>query len=301
MSTFTFIICTYNRVPFITETIESILQHFPRQQNYELLVVDNNSTDNTAEVVKPFLANPVVRYVLETQQGLSHARNRGIQEARNEVLIFVDDDIDIDGRYLEVCEKLFSNPTIDIVGGKVLAFGAEVPDWLPKKYYYLASMFDIGDVPCVTNKLMGANYALRKAAALRIGWYNPELGRKGNNLMAGEENDYFNRAEGLGYRIHYEPALIVYHKIASKLNTEYIFSYSKLNGRSEALIEYQAAKGRFYGKIIKSFLMLALFYLYGAYASAPKQRTYFKITQLYALGYLSVARERFFGSQAASQ
>ena len=300
MSTFTFIVCTYNRVPFIQETIESILLHCAPKTNYELLVIDNNSTDGTAEVVKPFLQNPVVRYVLETEQGLSHARNRGIQEAKNEILIFVDDDIDLDAHYLEVCERLFANPDMNIVGGKVLPFNATVPEWLPKKYFYLASMFDLGDEAQATDKLMGANYALRKTVAERIGWYNPELGRKGNNLMAGEENDYLNRAKALGYSIFYEPRLIVYHKIANKLNQEYIYNYSRLNGRSEGLIDVQSAPARFVAKAIKSLLMLAAFPLYGAHAHDPKKQTYFKISQLAALGYLSVAQDKYFGKGQAA-
>ncbi|MCC3152804.1 glycosyltransferase [Hymenobacter sp. BT770] len=300
MLTFTFIVCTYNRVPFIQETIESILLHCAAHSNYELLVIDNNSTDGTAEAVKPFLQNPVVRYVLETEQGLSHARNRGIKEAKNDVLIFVDDDIDLDARYLDVCENLFANPDLNIVGGKVLAYNAAVPDWLPKKYYYLASMFDLGDEAQPTEKLMGANYALRKTVAERIGWYNPELGRKGNNLMAGEENDYFNRARALGYSIWYEPKLVVYHKIANKLNLEYIYTYAQLSGRSEGLIDGKAAPARFGAKAVKSLIMLAAFNLYGAHTRAPQKRTYFKINQLAALGYLSVVREKYFGQSRAA-
>jgi glycosyltransferase involved in cell wall biosynthesis len=294
MSTFSFVVCTYNRIPFITETIESILLHCAQKSNYELLIIDNNSTDGTAEAVRPFLRNPVVRYVLETEQGLSHARNRGIKEAKNEVLIFVDDDIDLHPHYLDVCEALFADPALNIAGGKVLAFSAETPVWLPKKYYYLASMFDLGDEPQPTNKLMGANYALRKTVAQRIGWYNPELGRKGNNLMAGEENDYFNRAQLLGYSIWYEPRLVVYHKIANKLNKEYIFSYSQQQGKSDSIIESKSAKSRYLGKIIKSVLMILTFYLYGAYAPTEERRTYYKIKQLYALGYLTDVHKKLF-------
>jgi len=294
MSTFTFIVCTYNRVPFIQETIESILFHCAHKNNFELLVIDNNSTDGTAEAVKPFLKNPVVRYVLETEQGLSHARNRGIKEAKNEVLVFVDDDIDLDAHYLDVCETVFANPALNIAGGKVLAFNAKVPEWLPKKYYYLASMFDLGDESQPTGKLMGANYALRRTVAQRIGWYNPELGRKGNNLMAGEENDYFNRAKLMGYSIWYEPRLIVYHKIADKLSTEYIFSYAQQQDKSDSIIESKTAKARYLSKIIKSVLMILTFYLYGAHAPTEERRTYYKIKQLYALGYLTNVQKKIF-------
>ncbi len=292
MLTYSIIVCTYNRDSFLEETIKSILLHFSNKTNFELLIIDNNSTDTTAQLVKPFLSKPQVRYFLETNQGLSHARNRGIQEAGNDILVFLDDDIDIEANYLDVCDDVYSNPDVQIVGGKVLPYRVSVPNWLPEKFFYLASIFDLGDITHYSNKLMGANYTMRKAVAEKVGLYNVELGRKGNSLMGGEENDYFNRAHALGYRVMYNPNLIVYHKINNKLNKDYIFSYSRQNGKSEGLIDYKLNKYRFMGKIIKSILMIGLFYVYGAYISDPKQQTYYKINQLYSLGYLSVLSDK---------
>ncbi|SOD90114.1 glycosyltransferase family 2 protein [Spirosoma fluviale] len=293
MLNYSIIICTYNRVDFLKETIDSLLSHFKDHSNYELLIIDNKSTDNTAEVVKPFLRFPQVRYVLETNQGLSYARNRGIKEAKNDVLIFLDDDIDIEANYLDICDQIYSDPNTHIVGGKVLPYQSAIPDWMPEQFYYLMSIFDIGNSACYTQKLMGANYSMRREAVQKIGWYNVELGRKGSNLMGGEEVDYLNRASDLGYRILYRPDLIVYHKINNKLNKAYIFDYAYYLGKSERIIDIQRSKARFLAKCVKAVLMIGLHAVYGFYAPKPKQQTYFKIKQLYSFAYLNLFKARY--------
>src|ERR1051325_2688261 len=84
---------TYNRADFLRQTLAGIaLQVFPGE--FEVLVIDNNSTDHTRAVVAEFAdAHPAPRHVLETKQGLDHARNRAIAEARGEIIVFADDDI----------------------------------------------------------------------------------------------------------------------------------------------------------------------------------------------------------------
>ncbi|HEV7350866.1 glycosyltransferase family 2 protein [Telluribacter sp.] len=287
MPTFSLIICTYNRVDYLKETIESIWNHFGNRFEYEMIVVDNNSTDGTAQVAQQYAHIPVFKYYKELKQGLSHARNRGIEEAKNEVLVFLDDDIDIESNYLDRGNALFGDASVQIAGGKVLPFKVEVPPWLPRKFYYLVSIFDLGNERILTKKLMGANYAMRKDAALKIGWYNPELGRKGNTLTGGEEIDYLDRAKNLGYNIWYDPGLIVYHKINNKLNKEYVFTYSFQLGRSERIIDLQQSKVKYGLKVAKAFAMLFAYLVYGSYTPDQKQRAYFKINQQYSLGYLS--------------
>ena len=87
-------LCTYNRADFLRQTLAGLArQNFPRDQ-FEVLVIDNNSRDHTAAVVAEFANTvPAPRHVLETQQGLDYARNRAISEARGDIIIFGDDDI----------------------------------------------------------------------------------------------------------------------------------------------------------------------------------------------------------------
>ncbi len=239
MNQFSIIICTYNRSAFLKETIESILSHYKDNTNIELMIVDNNSTDNTAEVVKPFMRVPFVRYVLEKQQGLSAARNRGIKEAKFSILVFLDDDIDIDATYLTVLDKIYSDPTIFVAGGKVLPYKAQIPEWLPNKYYYLASVLDLGNTPKYVPKLMGANHTFRKEVATKVGDYNVKIGPLGNFKLGGDEDEFLYRAKQKGYQILYHPDLIVYHKIANRFNKEFILEYAFNIGASQANIDLE--------------------------------------------------------------
>ncbi|MFC0181201.1 glycosyltransferase family 2 protein [Pseudarcicella hirudinis] len=177
------IIATYNRAPLLKETINSLLTYFRQDfidSKSEIIIIDNNSNDGTLNAVQEYLKeSDIVKYYLETNQGLSHARNRGIKESSGDILVFLDDDIDIDKSYFELCDEAFASADVNIIGGKVLPYNVAVPEWLPKEYYYLASIFDLGEQRMEVNTLMGANYAMRKSVADKVGWYDPNLGRKG--------------------------------------------------------------------------------------------------------------------------
>ncbi|HEV7350872.1 glycosyltransferase family 2 protein [Telluribacter sp.] len=235
---YSIIICTYNRASFLKETIDSILFHLTDTAKYELLIVDNNSTDQTADVVRQYAEVPVVRYIFEKNQGLSYARNRGIQEAQYPVIVFLDDDIEIHPRYLAVLDSQYQDSSVHIVGGKVLPFESQVPDWLPKKYFYLASVYDAGENRMIVPKLMGANHSFRKEVAVKVGGYNTGIGPLGDFKLGGDENEFLLRAQKKGYQLLYHPDLIVYHKIQNRFNKEFILTYSYNIGATEANIDY---------------------------------------------------------------
>jgi len=284
------IISTYNRCDLLEQTIDSILKIIDKSPAYELLIIDNNSTDSTSTVVNKFLPHPVVKYFMEPNQGLSHARNRGMKEAKGDVFVFLDDDIDIEPNYFTICRKLFYDDKVDIVGGKVLPYNANVPDWLPLKYYYMASIFDMGDAKIQVKKLMGANYAMTQQAAHKIGYYNPELGRKGNQLTGGEEVDYLNRAIALGYKVLYDPQLIVYHKIANKLNEAYILSQTYNTGVADSIMEQQHNKIKAALKLLKCSFNYLRSFLHSEKTVVDQPYFLSRINRQYALGYLKSIR-----------
>lgn len=287
------IICTYNRVEYLIETITSLTLALHSESDYEVLVIDNNSNDSTGERVKSaFGEHPKVRYVLEIKQGLSNARNRGLKEATGEIILFVDDDIEIQADYFSKLETAFEDPNVNVLGGKVLPFKVDVPEWLPSKYYYLVSIFDLGNQKMTTPYVMGANYAMRKKVADEVGFYDVNLGRKGDNLMAGEETDYLDRAQKIGYGVHYIPELVVYHKINDKLNTKYVYNYAYLNGKSNA-IQYKNQNAlKYIAKYGKSLAMLGFASTIGAMQSNITRKTYFTINKFYSLGYLGIKADQ---------
>lgn len=254
---FSVIVCTYNREKYIIQSVDSILASLRKsKEHFEVLIIDNNSTDSTSHLLKKYEEVSEVKYIKEVKQGLSHARNRGIVEAQGEILVYLDDDIEIDENYFLIVSEAFSDPNIHIAGGKVLPFNENIPSWLPEKFYYLVSIFDMGDMPKELRYIMGGNCAIRKSLVDKVGLYDIELGRKGNNLMAGEENEYMDRISALGYKIYYIPGITIYHKINEKLNTEYVYSYAFQNGKSNGMQYRKTSPIRYFLKYVKQYLTL---------------------------------------------
>ncbi|TSD66995.1 glycosyltransferase [Inquilinus sp. KBS0705] len=288
MINYSIIISTYNRASYLEDTIKSVLEALVNRDDFELLIIDNNSTDSTKTVIESFLKNLSVRYIAEYNQGLSHARNRGIKESIGDVLVFLDDDLELDINYFKILDSKFLTPGNDIIGGKVLPYQAIIPNWLPSKYYYLASVFDLGDEEKEVGVVMGANYAMRRLVAVNIGKYDIHLGRNGKKLLGGEEVDYMKRATLKNYKILYTPQLIVYHKINEKLNQNYIYNYAYMLGKSEIIIDglYSIKKANF--KKIKAKLMVLFYPLINIMVLNSKSKSYLKIANEFSRGYLNI-------------
>lgn len=286
MTNISIIICTYNRFSLLKETIESLLNILQGKNDWEILIIDNNSSDGTSAIKDNCIEYTSVKYFLETSQGLSNARNRGIKEAKGDILVFFDDDIDIDHNYFTILNKLFEDDSINIVGGKVLPYKVDIPSWLPPKFNYLVSVFDLGDDIKYVDKVMGANYAMRRNVADQVGLYNPDLGRNGTLLFGGEEVDYLKRAANIGFKTLYHPELVVFHKINEKLTTKYVYEYSQKLGMSE----YKMDKGRrsikLFEKLIKSVAAMLLYNVYGRHSSNERKKAFFGINNSYAIGYI---------------
>src|SRR3990172_9024422 len=127
------VLCTFNRDRMFEETLHSFLDCRTDGIEHELLIVDNNSTDKTREIAARFAPRiPRIRYLLEPQQGLSHARNRGIRESRGEIVAFVDDDVYFSPCWLEALASFFQRrPDVSCIGGKVVPHcEAARPSWL---------------------------------------------------------------------------------------------------------------------------------------------------------------------------
>src|SRR5574341_2283004 len=125
------IVCTYNRSRILKRMLKSFfLQDCRDAINYELIVVDNNSTDDTRTVVSEFMHSPTVRYVFEGKQGLSVARNRGVAESNGEFVSFLDDDVIVDKTWLKKLQICCDETKADVVGGRIyLILNGEPPIW----------------------------------------------------------------------------------------------------------------------------------------------------------------------------
>jgi len=208
---------TYNNADTLARTLESLrqLRSVPCLE-YEILVVDNNCTDGTAAVLDRYakILSPRFRHVLEREQGLSHARNRALHEARGEIVSFLDDDVLVDPGWLVAVASAFEEHDADIVGGKsYLVYPSEKPAWLTAEYEELLSRIDYGDqvIVGIEKQLFGLNFSVRRESAIAAGGFNPALGRIGGGLGSGEEKDLQDRVAQAGGVIVYEPRAIVGH------------------------------------------------------------------------------------------
>jgi glycosyltransferase involved in cell wall biosynthesis len=213
-------ICTYNNAKKLAVALESLRGLLcPPTLDYEILVVDNNSHDETRQVIGRFfpLLGPRLRYVFEGAQGLSHARNRAMREARGDIVSYIDDDVQVDPGWLAAVAAAFEEHCAAVVGGRShLAWPAQRPPWLPADYEFLLSRLDYGEQVIVNTDqdLFGLNFSVSKPWLQAVGGFDPALGRRGRALYSGEESDLLKRIREKGGIAVYEPRALVRHLVS---------------------------------------------------------------------------------------
>ncbi|HIP36481.1 MAG TPA: glycosyltransferase family 2 protein [Crocinitomix sp.] len=269
-------ISTYNREKYLPQVLESLKKQTLSKDLFEIILVDNNSPGNTKEIALNFKKNnPDIKfeYYLETNQGLSYGRNRGIAEAKGKYITFIDDDAFLSKNYLEVIYNHFEqNPNTVAIGSKILLhYETIIPKWENKYLNSLLGFFDLGDEPKTfpTNDYpRGSNMSFRTDVFKTVGDFNVELGRKGNNLAGSEEKDMFMRIyKHKNLKVDYIPNAIVYHCVPIERTTNKFIKRQALGtGKSEKVrIKNQgltATLKRYFMEIVKWGGSLALFIIY---------------------------------------
>lgn len=223
------IICTYNREKYIYETLRRVACNNFNKAAYEIILVNNNSTDSTDAECQRFMADypdTTCRYYIETNQGLSFARNRGIKESNGGIVVFLDDDSYIESDYLANLHLQMENhPEAAAFGGKIIPqFESGVtPRWICKWTYSWVSAIDKGSKTCEFSDgsyPIGANMGFRRKTIDKIGSFNTALGRTKKNLLGGEEKDIFNRLRAEGGHVLYFPNITIHHVIPDSRTTK---------------------------------------------------------------------------------
>lgn len=222
------IICTYNRAENLTACFDCLAAQeidVDSDFTWEVLLVDNNSSDHTKQFSDDYAThcNFPLRYTFAAQQGLSHARNYGIQESKGSILIFIDDDIRVNKRWLQSIYNTFTTYPCDAVGGRIhIESPAKLPKWITPEMYGFLGHQDFGDAPHPMDGYkefpFGGNMAIRRSVTDKIGLFDTEMGRKGtglkkDELFKGEETDFFHRLADVGGKFYYQPEALVLHKI----------------------------------------------------------------------------------------
>jgi glycosyltransferase involved in cell wall biosynthesis len=300
----TFAICTYNRADYLDDTLLSLRNSEAPARPVELLVINNNSTDHTKSVVKAHKKKETdrlsIRLALEENQGLSHARNRGIKEADAPIIIFVDDDIRADEHYINAWLTFFdSHPNTKAAGGKIhVQFDDPRPKWMSSYLLPLLGHHDHGDSikPYKTNDYpFGGNMAFKKEVFDEIGQFNTELGRIGSDLKASEEKELFQRYRSRYENIFYVPDAKLHHRVNSaRLTKEYIRRQAVGLGQSLALQLQNKSVINYIRFFIveagKWLATLALFLGYLATFKLPKGIMLIKFRKWIASGFLEARK-----------
>ncbi|MDR1090006.1 MAG: glycosyltransferase [Prevotella sp.] len=270
------IFCTYNREKYLYNALKSVAEQDFRCQDYEIVMVNNNSTDSTENICDQFQVDyPQVKfhYFQETNQGLSYARNRGVKESRGDILVFVDDDATVFDRYLSSVRTFFeAYPDVSACGGPIVpVYEVEKPRWLSRYTEQLlgGALYE-GDKekPFRNGKYPGGgNSAFRKEVFDKYGLFNVELGRKGAGLIGAEEKDLYDRLTRGNEVFYYLPQMGIYHYIPEKKLSESHFrelTYSI--GKSERIrtkaVSPKVYRSRKWSECKKWLGSIILFFIY---------------------------------------
>ena len=249
----TVLIATFNRASLLDETLQSIrdLRVAPGR-TWDVIVVDNNSTDATRAVVERQARDfPVpLRYLFEPAQGRSSALNAGIAAASASIVAMTDDDVRVDAGWLDAaCDALLApeDPSIGYAGGPVIPlWEANPPAWLDLTrgdLWGTIAIQDHGDRPFVYEAArrvpLGANMAVRRSLFAAIGTFRDDLGRSNGTLVLGQEvPELLARARAAKFTGVYVPTMRVQHHIpARRLTREYFRRWWFGKGVSRSAME----------------------------------------------------------------
>lgn len=234
------VVCTYNRQKFIGACLQCLSVQTLAKQLWEVVLVDNNSTDNSAKIIKDFIASNTempAQYVFEGQQGLSFARNRGITEAKGKVIVYIDDDVETVPDYLQTIYQFFiAHPTAVGMGGKTLPKYSECPKpaWISPYLAGITGTIDRGDDMRLFTKKMkypsGCNMVYLKSVLVEAGGFN-------NALKARADDKYiFQQVRKISSEIWYVPQAFSLHNIDAERLTDASFKKLYLKGGNEERI-----------------------------------------------------------------
>lgn len=230
----TVVIPTYRRPHYLAKVMQGVAALEADPATFEVLVVDNNSEDDTPDVCDAFAqSHPRInfQFVCETRQGLSHARNRGVEEARGEFICMLDDDAAPTTKWLGLIVEGFSDPAVGAVGGPLIPdyLGQERPPWLHGDLQGLVGghTFPFNKPTMLMTRYgspSGGNMAFRRRVFDSVGLFRSDLDPSGSVRLLGGETELFKRIELAGWRILYIPDAVVNHFVPPhKLNKSYLY------------------------------------------------------------------------------
>jgi glycosyltransferase involved in cell wall biosynthesis len=247
---YSIIICTFNRAAALKHALESLLAiEWPDASASEVLVVDNNSNDNTKDVVAAFSKHsPMIKYIKEATQGSNFARNCGISSAKGSILVFTDDDVEFTPNWLSNIEDAFRDfPHADCITGKITPkFLEGDPSWIPDGYLYLYGKQYYGSTPKVLNFPLypvEMNMAIKKGVFDIQGGFSTDVTRDAKTLKSNDGKIFFEKLSALSGKVVYVPRAEIFHLIPKeRLQREWLFKRLFWQGYSDASFDCHVAR-----------------------------------------------------------
>jgi glycosyltransferase involved in cell wall biosynthesis len=219
------LIPTHQRAGLLDRALDALeRQRLPSDLEWEVVVANNNCTDDTSEVVRRHARRAPcgIREVFESRPGANYARNAALAAAKGEILAFVDDDIEVDEMWLPTAVATLERERADVVGGRILPrWEVSPPAWLLDNhefYDYLGLM--AWDAPARLGlpfaprpKIWGGNLIVRRSSADRVGGFNAQVGRTSARLFSGDESDFIRRMLERAGVVVYDPTIVVHHYV----------------------------------------------------------------------------------------
>lgn len=211
------VVCTHNRAALLTDCVDSLLNQTINKNRFEIIIVDNNSTDDTETIaIEIAKGNNNIKYLKEKIVGYSAPRNCGWKNASGNIIAYIDDDEIAAPDWLESIEKAFqTEETPDIVGGiYLIKYDKMPPDW------FIESMGgnNTNRQKGILNQrkdcyLAGGNIAFKKKVLEKLNGFSNNFNIKNGFLLTGEDTDICQRAKNAGFKLFYDPDIKIYHRM----------------------------------------------------------------------------------------
>jgi glycosyltransferase involved in cell wall biosynthesis len=299
----TVIICTWNRANSLRVVLDSLnASVVPEGLEWEVLIVDNNSKDDTRVVCESFIAKRPrrFRYLFHGTQGKTNALNAGIQDARSEILALTDDDLTVDPHWVAEIYDAFQKFDCAAVGGKIVpVWNCEKPSWItfdgPYRHPAYGGIvnFDKGEEPIrLTATVVGANMGLRKSIFEKYGPYRQDLNRI-KDLLGGEDTEYCRRIMHAGECLMYVPKAVVYHPVEEYRTTrKYMRSMAFHYGRWSILVAGVPDGAKCYFGIPRYLFPIALrFFRKWMFSLGARRRSFYKLELFQTFGKMAESKK----------